>query len=128
MRPQEREMKEAREQKVTNWVPRGRGPPLGWGEALALEVEVTMTPTATKVVPVDTRKTGGGLDRTGVAEVVEAHQTIQTQEGEMDSIRGSEEDMAPEATQGHRAPKDLGDLQDQPDRKGTRGRSQGLET
>ena len=87
-----------------------------------------MTPPATKVVPADIRKTGGGLDLTGVAEVVEAHQKIQTQEEEMDSIRGSEEDVAPEATQGHRAPKDLGDPQDPSDGKGTRGRSQGLET
>ena len=95
---------------------------------MALEVEVTMTPLAMKAAPVDTRKTGGGFDHTGVAEVAEDHRTIQTQEGEMDSIRGSEEDVAPEATQGHRAPKDLGDPQDPPDGKGTRGRSQGLET
>ena len=121
-------MKGAREQKDTNRVPRGRGPPLGWGEALAPEVEVTMTPPAMKVVPADTQKTGGGLDLTEVAEVVEAHQKIRTQEGEMDSIRGSEEDVAPEATQGHRAPKDLGDPQGPAGQKGTRDRSQGLET
>ena len=121
-------MKGAHGQKVINWVPRGRTPPLWGGEALAPEVEVMMTPSAMKVVPADTRKTGGGLNRTGVAEVVEAHQTIQTQEGEMDSIRGSKEDMAPGATQGHWAPRDLGDPQDRPDRKGTQGRSQGLET
>ena len=84
-----------------------------------------MTPTVTKVVPADTRKTGGGLDRMGVAEVVEDHQTIQTQEGEMDSIRGSEGDVAPEATQGHRAPKDLGAQQDRPGWKGDPGQVPG---
>ena len=70
----------------------------------------------------------GGLDLTGVAGVVEAHQRIQTREEEMDAIRGSEEGVAPEATPDHRAPKDLGDPQDPPDGKGTHGRSQGLET
>ena len=98
--------------------------PVG-GKALAPEVGVMMTPPATKVVSADTRKTERGFDRTGVAEVAGVHQTIQTQEGEMDSIKGSEEDVAPGATQGHRAPQDLGDPQDRPDGKGTRGRSQG---
>ena len=76
----------------------------------------------------DTRKTGEGLNHTEVTEVVEVHQMIRTQVGEMDSIRGSEEDVAPEAIQGHRAPKDLGDPRDQPDGKGTRDRPQELET
>ena len=128
MRLREREMKEPREQKVTNRIPRGKGPPLGWEEALAPEVEVIATPTVTKVVPVDTQKTGGGLDHTEVAEVMEVHPMTWTQEGEMDPIRGSEEDVAPEVIQGHRAPKDLGDPQDQPDGKGTRSRSQEWET
>ena len=82
-------MKRACGRRAIHWVPRGRGPPLWWGEAMAPEVEVTMTPPAMKVAPVDTRKTGGGIDHTGVAEVAEDHRTIQTQEGEMDSIRGS---------------------------------------
>ena len=94
---------------------------------MALEVEVMMTPPAMRVAPVDIRRTRGGSDHTGVAEVAEDHQTIQTREGEKDSIRGSEEDGVPEATQGHRAPKDLGVPQDQPDGKGTRGKSQDLE-
>ena len=93
---------------------------------MALEVEVTMTPLVTKVAPADTRKTGGGFNHTGVAEVAEDHRTIQTREGEMDSIRGSEEDVAPEATQGHRAPKDLGVPQDQPDGKGDPGQVAGF--
>ena len=63
----------------------------------------------------------------GVAEAVEAHQTIPTQEGERDSIRGFEEDVAPGATQGHQAPRDLGDPRDRPDGKETWDRSQGLE-
>ena len=70
----------------------------------------------------------GGLDLTGVAGVVEAHQRIQTWEEEMDSIRGPEEGVAPGATPGHWAPKDLGDPQDPPDGKETQGRSQELET
>ena len=115
MQPREREMKGPREQKVTNWTPRGKELPLGWGEVLAPGEEMTMTPMATKVAPVDTQKTGGGFDRTEVAEVVEVHQMIQTQEGEMDSIGGSEEDVAPEAIQGHRVLKDLGDPRDQLD-------------
>ena len=70
----------------------------------------------------------GGLDLTGVVGVVEAHQRIQTWEEEMDSVRGSDEGVAPEATPGHRAPKDLGNPQDPPEGKGTWGRSQELET
>ena len=82
------------EQKNTHWAPGERRSPLGWGEALAPEGEVMVIPPAMKVVPADTRKVGEGLDHTGVAEVEEAHLTIQTQEGEMDSIMAFEEDEA----------------------------------
>ena len=121
-------MKDPQEQKTTNEVLREPGPSLGWEQALAPEVGVTMTPTATRVVSVDTRKTGGELYRTEVMGVAKARRMIRTQEGETDPLRGPEGGTAPEATQGHQALKDLGDPLDQPDGKGTRDRSQESET
>ena len=97
-------MKRPREQRVTRTIPKGKGQFPGWEEAPAQEVEMTMTPTATKEVPADTQKAGKGTARMEVAEVVEIHQMTRTQGGEMDPIRVSGGDVAPEATQGRRAP------------------------
>ena len=98
----------------------GGGPGPGGG--------VTMTPTVTRVVSVDTRKTGGEPGRTEVTEVAKARRMIQTREGETDPLRAPEGGTALEATQGHQAPKDPGDPQDQPDEKGTWDRPQESET
>ena len=85
---------------------------------------MTTTPTATEEVPVGTRKTEEGLDHTEAIGMVEARQMIQIQEGETDSIRDFKEDVDPEAIQGHQAQRDLGDRQDQQDRRETQGMSQ----
>ena len=68
------------------------------------------------------------VSHTEVTAVAGAHQMTRTRGGETDPIRGSEGDAAPEAIQGHWAPRDLGDPPDLPDGKGIRDRSQGAET
>ena len=87
-----------------------------------------MTPTVKRGVPADTRRIGGGPNRTEVEGVVEVHQTIRTQAEETDFMGGSEEDVAPGAIRDRRALRDLGDPQARLDEKATRDRPQESET
>ena len=86
-----------------------------------------MTPMVKREAPADTRRTEGGPDRIELEEVGEDHRMIQNQVEEMGLMEGAGEDVDPEATQDHRARRDLGDLQGPLDRKETRDKSQGWE-